>query len=157
MPELPKGTFRKALVGDVEPIIDLLAAPVKEGRILPLTRLDLYGRLRDYYLYLDGQDRLQGIGGLHICWDTLGEIRSLVVDAGSRGDGIGRSLVQLCLKEARELGLKKVFVLTYIPEYFSKMGFQVVDKETLPHKIWVDCIHCIHFPKCDEVALVLEL
>ena len=157
MPDMIKGSFRKALVGDVEPMMELVAAPSKEGRILPLTRLDLYGRLRDYFVYLDQSDRLQGICGLHICWESLGEIRSLVVGPELRGGGIGSTLVRLCLEEAREMGLKKVFVLTYLPDFFTELGFNPIDKEALPHKIWADCIHCVHFPKCDEVALVQEL
>jgi amino-acid N-acetyltransferase len=64
--------------------------------------------------------------------------------------------VEACLKEARSLGVRRVFALTYKPEFFKKLGFQVTDKSKLPQKIWSDCIKCVKFPECDEVAVILE-
>ena len=71
--------------------------------------------------------------------------------------GVGRALVQTCLDEARELGLKKVFALTYKPGFFTKLGFAEIDKSQLPQKIWRDCIKCVKFPECDEIAVSIEL
>jgi amino-acid N-acetyltransferase len=67
------------------------------------------------------------------------------------------SLVEACLKEARSLGLRKVFALTYAEGFFLRIGFRVVEKSTLPHKVWGDCLKCPKFPECDETAMVLEL
>ncbi len=98
-----------------------------------------------------------GICALHICWDDLAEIRSLAVREEDRKKGIGAKLVKACLEESRKLGIKRVFALTYEPEFFERLGFRKVDKAGLPHKIWTDCLKCVKFPDCDEVSLVKEL
>lgn len=87
---------------------------------------------------------------------TIAEIRSLAVKKESQKKGIGSLLVKKCLNEAKKLGVNKVFVLTYIPEFFKKTGFMELDKSKLPQKIWGDCIRCPKFPECDEVALIYE-
>jgi amino-acid N-acetyltransferase len=71
-----------------------------------------------------------------------------------QGKGYGSALVDACIREASELGLKTLFTLTYVPDFFKKKGFTPVDKSTLPNKIWGDCIHCQYFPDCRETALV---
>jgi amino-acid N-acetyltransferase len=98
-----------------------------------------------------------GICALHICWDDLAEIRSLAVRDEDRKKGIGAGLVRACLEEAKALGVNRVFALSYQPEFFERLGFKKVDKAVLPHKIWTDCLKCVKFPDCDEVALVKEL
>ena len=86
-----------------------------------------------------------------------GEIRSLVVSEEARKQGIGRSLVDRCLEEAAELGLQRIFVLTFNSPFFERLRFIPISKSLLPHKIWAECIRCIHFPDCKEEALLLEL
>jgi amino-acid N-acetyltransferase len=98
-----------------------------------------------------------GVCALHICWEDLAEIRSLVVREEERNKGIGLKLVKACLDESRVLGVKKVFALTYEPEFFGKLGFEKVDKAVLPHKIWTDCLKCFKFPDCDEEAMAKEM
>jgi amino-acid N-acetyltransferase len=66
-------------------------------------------------------------------------------------------MVKICIREAGDMGLKKLFVLTYVPAFFEKLDFKPVDKSVLPHKVWGDCIKCVKFPDCDEEALLLEL
>jgi amino-acid N-acetyltransferase len=98
-----------------------------------------------------------GICALHICWDDLAEIRSLAVQEEVRNKGMGAKLVRACLEESKSLGVKSVFALTYRPDFFERLGFKKVDKAVLPHKIWTDCLKCVKFPDCDEVAVVKEL
>jgi amino-acid N-acetyltransferase len=119
---------------------------------------ELYDHLRDFYVAQDDKagEGLVGVCSLNISWEDIGEIRSLAVVEGSREKGIGSRLVQACLSEATELGLSKVFVLTLIDGYFARFGFKEVEKSSLPHKIWADCIRCPKFPDhCDETAMVL--
>ena len=68
-----------------------------------------------------------------------------------------RAATSLGLKEAKDLGIKQVFTLTYLMEYFKKNGFKTVEKSILPHKIWSECVNCIHFPDCNENALMIDL
>ena len=71
--------------------------------------------------------------------------------------GVGRALVDRCMADAAELGLKEVFSLTYRPGLFEKLGFQEVEKSRLPHKVWQDCVHCSKFPDCDEVSMLYRV
>ena len=149
--------IRRATIADAEQIQHLINRFADEERLLPRSLSEIYDNLRDFYVY-EGQDRhIGGVCALHICWEDLAEIRSLAVAQGERKKGIGGKLVEACLLEARQLGVKQVFLLTYIPPYFERTGFQVTDKATLPHKIWADCIRCVKFPDCDETAMILDL
>ena len=66
-------------------------------------------------------------------------------------------MVRACIREAAQLNLKTLFTLTYVPDFFKKMGFHEIDKSTLPNKIWADCIHCQYFPDCRETALIYRI
>jgi amino-acid N-acetyltransferase len=148
-------TLRKAKVSDVSQMADLINSYAAQGEMLPKSLNQIYQSLRDFVVVESGQ--IVGCGALHIVWDDLAEIRSLAVVEERWGNGLGRQMVTCLLEEARQLGLPTVFALTYREEFFKKMGFQVVDKDTLPRKIWVDCIDCLKFPHCDETAVVLHL
>ncbi len=148
--------IRKARVGDAVRIQELVNLYAQKGLLLPRSLGEIYDNLRDFFVY-EEDGEIQGVCALHICWEDLAEIRSLAVREPYRGKGQGSALVRMALKEARELGVKRVFLLTYIPRYFERFGFRIVDKAILPHKIWRDCLRCIKFPKCDEVAMLLPL
>ena len=148
--------IRKAKLSDVKEIQQLIKLYSARGTILPRSLSDLYDHLRDIFVYVSAR-KVIGVCALHICWEDLGEIRSLVVREDARNKGIGLKLVNACLEESKALGVKKVFALTYEPEFFGKLGFEKVDKAVLPHKIWTDCLKCVKFPDCDEEAMVKEM
>ena len=148
--------IRKAKLKDVKEIQRLIKQYSNRGEILPRSLSELYDHLRDFFVYIRNR-KMVGICALHICWDDLAEIRSLAVKEEDRKKGIGAELVKVCLEEAKALRIKRVFALTYQPEFFERLGFKKVDKTVLPHKIWTDCLKCVKFPDCDEVALVKEL
>jgi amino-acid N-acetyltransferase len=148
--------IRKAKLNDVKEIQRMIKLYAPRGGILPRSLSELYDHLRDFFIFVWNR-RIIGICALHICWEDLAEIRSLAVAEEDQNKGIGAKLVKACLKESKLLGVKKVFALTYQPEFFEKMGFKRVDKTVLPHKIWTDCLRCVKFPDCDEIALVKEL
>jgi amino-acid N-acetyltransferase len=151
--------IRKAVVEDIKAIHRIINGCSENGLMLPRSLSELYDHLRDYSVVEegDGDHDVLGVCGLRICWEDLAEIKSLAVREDQRGRNLGRRLVESCLKEADSLKLKKVFVLTYIPEFFKKIGFREVEKATLPHKVWSDCLKCPKFPECDENALIIEL
>ena len=126
------------------------------GLLIPLSLQEIYERIRDFFIYKIDENIL-GVASLHIIWEDLAELRSLAVHADHQGQGIGKALVTHALDEARGLELKKVFLLTYQKAFFEKFGFREVHKSELPHKVWSDCIKCIKFPDCDEIAMALEL
>ena len=148
--------IRKARISDVKEIQKLLTNFASRGEMLSRSLSELYEALRDFYVF-EENGQLLGTSALHIVWEDLAEVRSVAVaeDAGRRG--IGSQVVGACLDEARQHGLKRVFCLTYKPDFFAKFGFRVVDKSELPHKVWGDCIKCVKFPDCDEIAMILDL
>lgn len=151
-------TIRKATIKDVKQIYALLRAYADQGVLLARSLSDLYDQIRDFFVAVDEQDgRVLGICGLHICWEGFAEVRSLAVAPDVKAQGIGRALVDACQVEAVELGITRLFVLTYVPDFFKKQSFDSVDKDVLPHKVWRDCVTCIKFPDCDEEALLKEL
>lgn len=148
--------IRKARLTDVKAIHGLVNAYALEGQLLPRSLTELYECVRDFFVW-DEDGRIIGVCGLHVAWEDLAEVRSLAVDSSSKGRGIGRALVERCLEEARELAIPRIFALTYQERFFSNLGFVEVDKQTLPQKIWADCLKCVKFPDCDETAMIIEL
>jgi amino-acid N-acetyltransferase len=151
-----EGTVRKATLADVRAIQVLVNDQARQGLMLGRSLSEIYECVRDYFVCVSGEDLL-GTAALHIDWEDLAEIRSLAVREEVRRRGIGRRLVEACCREARELGLQQVFALTYQGEFFRTMGFGPVDKMTLPHKVWTDCLKCVKFPHCDEEAVLIHL
>ncbi len=151
--------IRKALMGDVSAIHKILNHYANQNLLLPRSLSELYDHLKDYYVLEDDDhaQSIRGVCGLRICWEDLAEIKSLAIYEDQQGKGFGIEFVHKCIEEARSLGIKKVFVLTYIPAFFKRIGFREVDKSLLPHKVWADCLNCPNFPDCGETALLLDL
>ena len=150
------GIVRKPKLSEMEALKKLIDVAAANDRVLPRPLIELYESARDFYAYVDDG----GIGGccaLHIDLADLAEIRSLVVRADLRKQGIGSQLLRACIDEARALEVARVYALTRSPVFFEKHGFAEVDKQTLPHKVYNDCIRCHHFPDCDEVAMVYDV
>jgi amino-acid N-acetyltransferase len=148
----------KAKLDDIPAMQALVSDKVKDGTILERSEDEVATNIRSYVLAKE-DEKLVGYTALHIHSPRLAEIRSLIVDKAYRGRNIGRKMVEFTLEEARALGVQEdVLVLTYLPEFFEKLGFREINKEVIPeHKIWADCIKCIHFPVCNEVALVYKV
>ena len=148
--------LRKATIDDVEKIYKLINDFAAKNVMLPRSLSELYENIRDFFVFIQ-DDTLVGCAALHIFWKDLAEIKSVAVQEAAQRKGIGRKLVRVCIREARKLRIAKMFVLTYAPEFFEKCGFRRVEKETLPHKIWSECVKCHKFPDCGEIPLILEL
>ena len=146
----------KARVEDPPQLQKLIRQYANQELMLPRSLLSLYEQIRDFHVWRE-DDEVLGCAALHLTWEGLAEIRSVAVAQNAKGRGIGRALVESCLDEAREMGVKRTFVLTYVPGFFKKLGFEVCDKDELPHKVWADCINCPHFPDCDEIAMVQDM
>jgi len=148
----------KAKLYDIPAMQNLVTQEVKNGVILQRTEDEVATNIRSYILAKDG-DKIVGYGALHIHSMRLAEIRSLIVDSNYRGQNIGKDIVNFAISEAKELEVsEEVLVLTYLADFFKKIGFIEIPKESIPeHKIWADCIKCIHFPVCNEISLVYRL
>ena len=144
--------IRKAKIKDIKQIQALVGCFARLDVMLPRSLNELYENIRDFWVY-EEKGKIVGCAALHISWDDLAEIKSLAVAKNKQGKGIGRDLVTACLAEAKVMGAKKIFVLTYKPEFFKKLDFKRIKQSDLPHKIWAECINCPKFPNCQEVAL----
>ncbi|MHB1126635.1 MAG: N-acetyltransferase [Bacillota bacterium] len=148
--------FRKAGMKDVEEIYLLVKHYADKELMLYRSRPQIQETLRDYTV-AEKDGTIIATGALHILWGDLGEIRSLAVAPQAERQGLGRMIVDILLDEARNLGISRVMALTYQQGFFEKCGFQVVEKETLPQKVWRECIDCPKFPHCDEVAVLRSI
>jgi amino-acid N-acetyltransferase len=157
---LPSVMIRQATLADVESMHALINGFAAKGLMLAKSRRQLYENIRDFWVAevseQDGTQTIVGCGALHIIWGDLGEIRSLAVDERIQNSGVGRQLGTALLREADMLKLPRVFALTYQQAYFERLGFHLVEKTTLPHKVWGECMDCPKFPNCDELAMIKD-
>jgi len=149
-------TIRKARISDVPAVQRLVNSFADRGDLLHRSLNELYENLRDYFV-IEDETEIVGCCALHVNWEDLAEIKSLVVSEVAQGEGLGKRLLEACVGEAHDLGVARLFALTYKPGFFEKNGFQRVDKADLPQKIWTECVRCPKFPDCGEEALVLTL
>jgi amino-acid N-acetyltransferase len=146
----------KAKISDVPEMQELINLYADRGELLPRSLNQIYEDIRDF-LVLKDNGKIVGTCALHVNWQDLAEIKALVVDESLQGRGLGRKIVEACIEDAKEMGISRVFALTYKPTFFAHLGFHEVDKSELPHKVWTECIHCVKFPNCGEVAVLKQL
>jgi argininosuccinate lyase len=152
--------FRRATLGDVPGIARIMAGYVAQGVLLPRPVSELYQCIREFHVAeraAGGATEIVACAALRLLWDDLGEVRSLAVRPDQHGSGLGARLVQRVLADARALDLPRVIALTREVEFFERCGFSVVPRDTLPRKVWTDCVKCPRRHACDEVAVVLDL
>ena len=148
--------IRKAKISDIGTIFELVNDFAKQGLMLPKSQIDLYESIRDFFV-VEIDNKVVACGALKVFLDDLAEIRSLSTNKDFQKMGLGKMITQKLLNDAKELGIKKVFTLSYQVDFFKKQGFTLIKKEELPQKIWRDCYKCPKFPNCDENALIIEI
>ena len=144
---------RKGAMHDIGPILDLINGYAARGIMLPRTEFEMSEAIRDFSV-ATLENRLLGCGALHFYTPRIAEIRSLAVHEEAKTKGVGRKLVERLIGEAQEYELDAVFAFTYVAEFFQKVGFQTVERGTLPLKAWKDCLRCPKFQACDEIAVL---
>jgi amino-acid N-acetyltransferase len=149
-------SFCKATMRDIPALLRLINSYAAEGIMLPRTEFEISENIRDFTVARSGS-QLLGCGALHFYTPVSGEIRSLAVAPEVKGQGIGLLLVEALEKEAIHNDLHIIFAFTYVANFFSKAGFQEVDRGLLPLKVWKDCLSCPKFQCCDEIAVMKAL
>lgn len=142
-----------AVASDVNGIYDLIQSYAEQEVVLPRSYLSLYQHLQCMYVMKE-DNKIIGVAGLHVLGHDLAEVRSLVVAPKQFGKGIGRKLVNHIINEASRLEIKRLISLTYETEFFKKCNFEIVSKDTLPEKVWIDCNNCPKNTCCDEIAMI---
>lgn len=117
----------------------------------------VYDAIREFNVAEDAEGNVVGCVALDVFWADLAEIKSLAVLPAKRGAGIGSKLVAAAVKDARRLGVRRVFTLTYEKQFFRNHCFRVVSREKLPDKVWRECIGCPKEEACDEIAMIINL
>ena len=147
---------RSAKISDATTIHELISEYAEQDRMLFRSMADIYKNLQGFSVAeLDG--KVVGCCALEVVWSDLAEIKSLAVDKGTLGRKVGTVLVSAAIEQANRLGIQKVFALTLDPHFFEKLGFQRIDKDLLPMKVWSDCARCSKQDHCDEIAVVRVL
>lgn len=148
--------IRKAVMGDADGIYKLIADYSKEGKLLERTYASIYENLQSFVVAVINNE-VVGISGLTILDRDLAEVRSLAVNHAHVGKGIGKALVKEIIKETENMQITRLISLTYQIEFFTKLGFNRVDKNELPQKMWKDCINCPKLHSCDETAMLMNI
>lgn len=147
---------RKASMRDIPKMLALINGYAANGTMLPRTEFEMSENIRDFSVAYDA-GLLVGCGALHFYTPTSAEVRSLAVLPAVKQHGIGRALVEALELEAQENDLHTIFAFTYVPQFFTKLGFAEVERGELPLKAWKDCLRCPKFQNCDEIAVLKRL
>ncbi|MEN3014110.1 MAG: N-acetyltransferase [Endomicrobiia bacterium] len=156
-----KYKIQKAKVEDVYSIYKLINKFAKKKLLLPRVMNEIYEKLLEFFV-IKYKNKTVGCGAFHITWtgkdqDVLAEIRSLAVEEKYQHKGLGSAIVDRIEKEAKILGIKKIFALTFVPEFFKKLNYEIISRDSLPHKVWTECINCPFFMECKEVPVIKQL
>jgi len=118
--------LRSARTADVPAMLGIMAPLVDERILLGKERVTLYEAIQEFLVALDEEDRVIGFGALHVFWEDLGEVRTLATAGEWRGHGVGHAMLVELERRARELGLRRLFCLTFEVDFFTRHGFQAI-------------------------------
>lgn len=150
-------TIRPARISDAADICDAVNYYAERGRMLHRSLESVYDALREFHVAVDDARRIVGCIAVDIFWADLAEIKSLAVRPAACGAGVGGELMRAGIADARRLGVRRLFSLTYERAFFERHGFAVIDRHALPEKVWRECIACPKVDACDEIAMMLTL
>jgi amino-acid N-acetyltransferase len=148
--------IRAAKITDVKEIHKLVEYYANNKEMLHRSLNAIYEDIQEFVV-LEHENKIIGCGALHVSWVDLAEVKALAIREDFQGKGFGRKIVEKLHENAKYLGIEKVFTLTFKPEFFKKLGYSVIPRETLPHKIWSECVNCYLFPDCGEVPLLIYM
>ncbi|MDH6370153.1 amino-acid N-acetyltransferase [Paenibacillus sp. PastF-3] len=147
---------RNAVIEDVEPLYLMIEEYAQRGIMLPRSRQALTRQI-DQFVIAEIEGRFVGCGSLFKLGNDLVEIRSIGLNDEGKGKGIGSMILAKLVEEARNQKIPKVMALTYAVDFFLRNGFEVVEKEIFPEKVWTDCVNCKKQHACDEIAVLKML
>lgn len=148
--------IRPAKIQDAPAICALINYYAERGRMLHRSLESVYDSLREFQV-AQHAGKIVGCVAVDIFWSNLAEVKSLAVATSCRGKGIGHKLIQAAITDARRLGVKRLFALTYEKDFFVRQNFKVINRHKLPEKVWRECLACPKAEACDEIAVVMSL
>jgi amino-acid N-acetyltransferase len=133
--------IRRARTRDIRAIAGLVAGNVASGRVLRKATVTLYEDVQEFWVAERlGDHQVVGCGALHVMWEDLAEIRTVAVDESCQGHGIGHRLVEALLDSAREVGVARVFVLTFATGFFARHGFEEIEGTPVSHEVYAELL-----------------
>ena len=148
--------IRAAKVQDVKQIQKIIEFYADNKEMLHRSLNSIYENIQEYVV-VENKDQIIACGALHVSWEDLAEVKALAVSKNFARQGIGRKIVKTLEKNAMKLGIYSTFALSFKPEFFKKLGYEIISREVLPQKIWSECINCHLFPDCGEIPLIKDL
>ena len=139
MPDPLLTEVRRARTSDVAGIRALVDAYTDDRRLLAKAMVNLYEDVQEFFVAVDG-DRVVGCGALHVLWEDLAEVRTLAVAQDAHGRGIGSALLSRLVENARELGIRRLFCLTFETGFFSRHGFVPVDDALVDRDVMTELL-----------------
>jgi amino-acid N-acetyltransferase len=116
---------RRARTSDVQAVRHLVDTYADDRRLLSKATVVLYEDVQEFHVAVDAGE-IVGCGALHVMWEDLAEVRTLAVSPSHHGHGVGTALLGRLIEAARELGIHRVFCLTFETGFFARHGFEVV-------------------------------
>ena len=162
--------IQKAQIRDVEEILELINGFATSNLMLPRGPQYLYENIRDFVIATDRDVPVYSLtetrevlylivacASLHVLWEDIAEIRALAIHPDYQQLGLGSKLVEYMKKEAKLLGIRRLYTFTLTEDFFKTLGFKQQNRAELPAKVWGECSRCPKYFQCDEVGMVLEL
>lgn len=131
---------RRARTRDVRGIRALVDANSRSGRLLDKPTVALFEDVQEFWVASTDDGRIVGCGALHVMWEDLAEIRTLAVSEDHQGRGVGNQIVLALLDAAGELGVSRVFVLTFAVEFFRRHGFAEIAGQAASPEVYAELL-----------------
>ena len=144
---------RRARTRDVPTMVALVNAYAGERILLGKERVTLYEDVQEFQVAVDAADAVIGCGALHVRWEDLGEVRTLAVDQRWRGRAVGHRILEALIQQARDVGVSRLFCLTFEVDFFTRHGFRVIDGTPVQPAVYAELLRSLD----EGVAEFLDL
>jgi len=131
---------RPAKTADIGVIADLCGPLIQSRVLLGKERVELYESVQEFLVAEDSAGKVIGCGALHVMWEDLGEVRTLAIEGDHQGKGIGKKILESLLERAKDLGLKRIFCLTFEVEFFGKLGFEPISESPVEPEVYAELV-----------------
>ena len=131
---------RPAKTSDIGAIADLCGPLIQSRVLLGKERVELYESVQEFLVAEDASGKVMGCGALHVMWEDLGEVRTVAIEKSHQGQGVGKLILTSLLERAKDLGLKRIFCLTFEVEFFGKLGFEPISETPVEPEVYAELV-----------------
>jgi len=132
--------IRQARTSDIKAIRGIIDEYATGRRLLTKETVTLYESVQEFTVAeIDG--KVVGCGAVHVLWEDLAEVRSVAVDTTLRGKGVGHGILEVLIKRAAELGVKRIFCLTFETQFFGRHGFKEIEGTPVSPEVYTELLH----------------